>query len=203
MESNTSNKPRKVDFINTVTGMARTLFIITVTIFACRSMIHSKVNFKVLGYLFSGLFITNVINALNNIEQLSATFVSSVNYSNQAIFLAVITVIGIVITCTLICLLTHFTVTAQKNYQASHKKSDFYFVGVCFGLGLSAVKLLIANCIAPENNWQFSNISILSNQIPTLYALSLLPSYLINAMLVLGIVVLLQQSPSKNLPTIW
>lgn len=61
--------------------------------------------------------------------------------------------------------------------------------GISLGLGFSATKLITANLLAPECNWQWGQVEILSQYIPQLYPIHLVPGYLLNTMNILALVI--------------
>ena len=135
----------------------------------------------------------------NSIEELTSSFRTSINYSNQVLFVVTSTIISTIFICVIICILAHYTLASQKNYAANKDKQTHYLVGIGLGLGLSVTKLMVANVIAPENNWQFSNIEILSKIIPSLYSFSIIPSFLINTMSIVGVVLWSQQRVKQSI----
>ena len=190
----------KVDFLKTIIAMTKFCFFIFIIVIASKSLTVNKVNFVTLRTLFGGLFLLGAANMINSIEELTSSFTTSINYDNQLLLLVTSSVIYTTFISVIICLLAHYTLSSQKNYTANQDKRTQYLVGIGLGLGLSVTKLMIANIIAPENNWQFSNIEILSKMIPSLYSLSIVPSFLINTMSIIGILLWSQQRAKPSIP---
>ncbi len=189
----------KVDFLKTIISMIKFCFFIFIIVIASKSLTVNKVNFVNIKYLFAGLFLLGTMNMANSIEELTSSFRTSINYSNQLLFVVTSTIISTIFICVIICILAHYTLASQKNYAANKDKQTHYLVGIGLGLGLSVTKLMVANVIAPENNWQFSNIEILSKIIPSLYSFSIIPSFLINSMSIVGVVLWSQQRVKQSI----